>query len=143
MAKERVYSGLKPALEDGLDWLKNNGYRSVLHLRAGGEDDLADERQVEKRGMNFRSLEVSPQTISQKLIDDFNSLINDAKAQPLFVYDKDGELAGALWYLHFRTAGDGDEAARSKAARLGLKESTDEEHRTLWVAVQKYLSERK
>ena len=44
----RVTSGLRPQL-DGLDWLQAHGYRTVLHIRAPGEDDTADRRQVEKR----------------------------------------------------------------------------------------------
>jgi protein tyrosine phosphatase (PTP) superfamily phosphohydrolase (DUF442 family) len=130
-------------LEDGLDWLKENGYRTVLHLRRPGEDDAADRRQVEKRGMTYRSLEVSPQTLTRPLVDEFNRIVADPKDQPLFVYDRDGTLAGALWYLNFRTAlADSDEAARRKAARLGLKEDAGEEQKTLWVAIQKLLSER-
>lgn len=140
-ARERVASGLKPHL-DGLDWLQANGYRTVLHLRAPGQDDSADRREVERRGLKYLSLEIAAQTLSRGVLDAFNRTVADGALQPLFVYDRDGKLAGALWYLHFRTADRaGDELARAKAGRLGLREDADPEGRTLWLAVQKLLSE--
>jgi protein tyrosine phosphatase (PTP) superfamily phosphohydrolase (DUF442 family) len=139
LAKKRVASGLRPML-DGLDWLANNGYRTVLHLRPPGQDDTADRKQFEQRGIRYASLEVSPETLSRDVVDQFNHLVTDAGDQPLFVYDKDGLLAGALWYLHFRTAeGATDEDARARAARLGLRVDS-QEGKDLMLAVQKYLS---
>src|SRR5262249_23536381 len=57
--KPRVATGLRPSAIDGLDWLQAKGYRTVVHLRRPGEDDTADRRQFEKRGLQFVSLEVS------------------------------------------------------------------------------------
>lgn len=139
MAKKGVAAGLRPSL-DGLDWLGANGYRTALHLRAPAQDDSADRRQFEQRGLRYVSLEVSPEKLTRDLVDQFNHLVTDAGNQPLFVYDRDGTLAGPLWYLHFRTAeGAGDEDARTRAARLGLREDT-EEGKPMWLAVQQYLS---
>jgi len=139
MAKKRVASGLRPML-DGLDWLANHGYKTALHLRPPGQDDSSDRKQFEARGIRYVSLEVSPQTLSREIVDQFNHLVTDAASQPLFVYDRDGTLAGGLWYLHFRTAeGASDEDARAQAARLGLKPDT-EEGKPMWLAVQNYLS---
>ena len=61
---------------------------------------------------------------------------------PLFVFDRDGSVAGGLWYLHFRLVEKlSDEKARAEAARLGFRE--DGASRTMWIAVQNYLSEMK
>jgi hypothetical protein len=139
MAKKTVATGLRPTL-DGLDWLASNNYRTALHLRAPGQDDSADRKQFEQRRLTYVSLEVAPQTLSRELVDHFNHLVTDAGTQPLFVYDKDGTLAGPLWYLHFRTAeGASDEDARARARRLGLREDA-EEAKPMWLAVQQYLS---
>jgi hypothetical protein len=74
--------------------------------------------------------------------DEFNRLVGDRAAQPLFVYDREGMLAGGLWYLHFRIIdGLSDEPARVKAASLGLKEDANGAHRGMWLAIQKLLSE--
>jgi protein tyrosine phosphatase (PTP) superfamily phosphohydrolase (DUF442 family) len=130
-AREQVASGQKPLL-DGFAWLKDNGYRAVLHLRQVGEDDAADRKQVEDRGMKYLSLEVSPQTLGQKVIDEFNRIVADAGNRPLFVYDRDGVAAGGLWYLQFRTIDRlSDEAARTKAAALGLKSDKETANRPM------------
>jgi len=73
-------------------------------------------------------------------VDRFNKIVADDKNRPLFVFDKNSALAGALWYLHFRTVENmGDEKARAEAARLGFKQDQDDLHRDMWIAVQNYL----
>ncbi len=139
----RVTVGLKPLL-DGLDWLQANGYRTVLKVRRPGEDDAAERRQVEQRGMKFVVLEVSPQTLNRQTLDEFVRLVEDAKVRPLFVYDRDGALAGGLWYLYYRVAErSSDEVARVRASALGLRDDQDGSHRDMWLAVQKLVSELK
>jgi protein tyrosine phosphatase (PTP) superfamily phosphohydrolase (DUF442 family) len=136
-----VASGLRPMLE-GLDWLKANGYKAALQVREPGESGDADRRLLEQRGLRYLTLEVSPKTLTPEVVAEFNRVVADPANRPLFVYDKDGGLAGALWYLHFRTAGQlPDEEARKKAAALGLKEDGDGPQREMWLAIQKYLEE--
>ena len=120
--------------------MQANGYRTVLHLRQPGEDDAADRRQVEKRGMRFESREVSPQTLSRSTLDEFTRVVGDNANYPLFIYDRDGMLASGLWYLYFRTAdGASDQVAQAKAAALGLQENREGPHRVMWLAIQKVL----
>jgi protein tyrosine phosphatase (PTP) superfamily phosphohydrolase (DUF442 family) len=139
LAKDGVASGLQP-FPDGIAWLQTHRYRTVLHLRAPGEDDSAARRQFEKRGLHYVSLEVSPKALSKDVVDQFDRLVTENANLPLFIYDKDGALAGGLWYLYFRTAeGTSDERARSEAIRLGFQPEQNNEHRTMWVAVQNYL----
>jgi protein tyrosine phosphatase (PTP) superfamily phosphohydrolase (DUF442 family) len=135
--KKNVAVGLRPTHLEGLQWLKEHGYRTALYIRAPGEADDADRKQFEEKcGMKYASLAVSPDTLTLDVVDQFNALVDPAN-RPLFVYDKDGSLAGALWYLHFRMIDQqSDEEARAAAARIGLKE----EHRDLWLAIQKILS---
>jgi protein tyrosine phosphatase (PTP) superfamily phosphohydrolase (DUF442 family) len=140
-ARDKVASGLKPNLDGGLDWLQINGYKTVLHLRQPGEDNAADRREVEKRGLKYLTLEVSPETLSLAIVDSFTKLVNDPENLPLFVYDKDGMLAGGLWYLFFRTQDKVvDETARIAAGRLGLKEGPEGDHKAMWLAIQKVLA---
>ncbi len=134
-----VATGLRPML-DGIDWLKANDYRAALHVLAPGENDDGDRRAFEQKGLKYLTLEVSPKALTPKLVDEFNALVAEPAYRPLFVYDKDGGLAGVLWYLHFRTADKlSDDEARKKAAALGLKE--DAGNTELWLAVQKFLQE--
>jgi protein tyrosine phosphatase (PTP) superfamily phosphohydrolase (DUF442 family) len=137
-ARQGVTSGLRPML-DGLDWLQSNGYRTVLHLRRPGEDDGPDRKQIEQRGLKYLSLEVSPQTLAKPLVDEFNRIVGDAGGHPLFVYDRDGSLAGGMWYLSFRLVdGAAEELARVRANALGVREERDGGHREMWEAVRAY-----
>lgn len=140
VVKPQVASGQKP-FADGLNWLKEKGYRTVLHVRPPGEDDTAARRQFEAKGFRYLSLDVSPQTLTPEVVDRFNRTVTDSTNLPLYVYDRDASLVGGLWFLHFRII-DGltNEKATAEAARLGLNPDADTgPHREMWLAVQKYL----
>ena len=138
--KEQVTSGQKP-LEGGFDWLKSNGYSAVLSIHEPGDDISAEKRQAEERGLKFFHIEVSPKTFGRQIVEDFNRTVNEAANRPLFVYDRNGVLAGGLWYLHFRTVDRlSDDDARAKAKPLGLKTDGNDANKAMWVAIQEYLS---
>jgi len=140
LVRDHLANGLRPSLDDGLDWLQGQGYATVLCLQSPGASANADRKQVEKRGMKFVILEVSPVTLSQTHIDEFNRLVGDSAVLPLFVYDNDGSLTGSMWYLHFRTAQLAtDEAARKQARPLGLREDGQGADQQMWLASQKLL----
>jgi protein tyrosine phosphatase (PTP) superfamily phosphohydrolase (DUF442 family) len=140
--KEGVSAGLRPDL-DGLDWLASKGVKTVLFLRDGKEDDSSDRKQVEKRGMRYVSLNVTPEAVNPELVTEFNRMVNDGTGRPLFVYDLTGTQAGAMWYLYFRTSELlNDDEARIRAGRLGLKEKGNADQTQLWTAVQRYLADR-
>lgn len=139
---DNVAAGLRPSLDEGLDWLQARGYRTVVHIHLPGEDEAADRKQVEKRGLKYVSFEVSPQTLSKTIVAEFNRRVRDTSGQPVFFYDRDGSLAGGLWYLYFRTLEQfSDDVARIRASALGLREDRDGAHRDMWLAVQKYLAQ--
>lgn len=135
-------TGLKPTGLDGFDWLQQNRYRTVLHILAPGESDSTDKKMVEKYGMHYLNINMSPESLT-RAVEDFERIVNSKVLHPLFVYDKDGMLAGSLWYVHFRNQGLSDQAARDKALPLGLQVNPTGSNEILWVAVQKYLSERR
>jgi hypothetical protein len=140
--KARIATGLKPDTE-GLDWLQNSKYRMVVHLRRKGADDSADREQVEKRGMKYQSIEISPETLNREIVDEFNKLVDNPANQPAFVYDKDRLLTGVMWYLHYRIADKlSDDDARSKAELLGLKVKDGEEQTAYWVAIESMLADK-
>lgn len=140
IARKQVASGQKP-FADGLNWLRDRGYRTVLHIRPPGEDDAAARRQFEAKGFQYLSLEVSPRTLTRDVVDQFNRIVTDRANLPLYVYDRDSSLAGGLWYLHFRIVdGQSSDRATVEAARLGLNPDADGgAHRDMWLAVQNYL----
>jgi protein tyrosine phosphatase (PTP) superfamily phosphohydrolase (DUF442 family) len=135
--KTGAATGLRPDPE-GLDWLKDKGFKSVLHLRNPGAVNSADREQVEKRGLKYLSLEVAPETLDASLMNQFNKIVADPANAALFVYDKDGALAGAMWYLHFRSIDKvSADTARVRAESFGLKPADTDEHKALWLAIQK------
>lgn len=138
--KPNVASGQEPYPE-GVTWLKSHGYRTVLHIRAPGADDREARRRFEQNGLRYLILEVSPQTLTKEVVDQFNRLVGDANNRPLFVYDRDSSLAGGLWYLHFRLVDKtSDEKARDAATQLGFKQNDDGPHKAMWLAVQNLLA---
>ena len=141
VAKDKVYIGLRPTLE-GLDWLKESNFRRVIHIRLPGIDDDSDRKQVESRGMKYAVLEVSPQKLTRETVHEFKELIKDDAGHPLFVYDRDGTLAGPMWYLYFRLVDQlSDDAARVRASSMGLRTEGDGPHRDMWLAVQNILKQ--
>src|SRR5262249_27870301 len=126
-----------------LGWLRDKGYRCVLHIHLPKEDDSAARKQFESRGFRYVSLEVSPTTLTRDVVDQFNHIITDVGNQPLFVYDRDSSLLGGLWYLHFRIVDVlNDDQARAEAVRLGFRPDQDGPHRDMAIAVQNYLKQK-
>lgn len=139
--KNNIANGQEP-FADGIAWLKKHDYRTVLHIRAPAEEDDASRQQYERAGLRYLSIEVSPQTLSKDIVDKFSRIVADDNNLPLFVYDKDGSLAGALWYLHFRLVDKAtEEKARDDAERLGFKQERGDAHLKMWLAVQKLLKD--
>lgn len=139
----KVSAGQRPDL-DGLDWLKANGYRAVVHLHKPGTLNSADRDLVERRGLKYIALEVDAAALKASLVDDFARIVSDSENQPVFVYDNNGALNGAMWYLKFRLHDKlSDDQARQKAATLGLKESGTDEATALWLAIQMILRDMK
>jgi protein tyrosine phosphatase (PTP) superfamily phosphohydrolase (DUF442 family) len=138
--KEGLASGRKPTL-DGFDALKQSGFRTVLYLHAAGADLSAVRDVASKRGLAFVAIETTPENL-KTAIEQFNATAADTSRHPIYIFDDDGVRAGAIWYLHFRTAeSQNDDVARVRARPLGLTETGDEA-RAFAIATQKYLESR-
>jgi hypothetical protein len=143
IAAPGVANGIKP-FPDGIAWLAEKGYRTVLHLSTPGEDTTATRRMFETKGLKYVSLEASPARLSKEVYEAFVKQVKAAESHPLFVYDKDGAVAGGLWYVYNRVEkNEPDEKARAEAQRLGLRFDDDPEHQAMVLAAQKLLSDLK
>jgi protein tyrosine phosphatase (PTP) superfamily phosphohydrolase (DUF442 family) len=139
-ARDQVSVGRRPSLDDGLDWLQSHRYKTIVHLRLPGETSDADRKQIEKRGFRYVSLEVNPRLLTRDVVEEFLKIVSDRKEQPVFVYDQNGALSGAMFYLLFRIVDqDTQDVAQVRAGRLGLQPERSELHREMWAAVQNYL----
>jgi protein tyrosine phosphatase (PTP) superfamily phosphohydrolase (DUF442 family) len=138
--KDGVASGRKPTLE-GFDALKQGSYRTVIYLHPAGADTTAAKDVAEKRSLRFVAIETTPEKLADAVAQ-FNAAVADKAARPVYVYDDDGVRAGAVWYLHFRTAeAMSDDVARVRAKPLGLTDQT-EEAKAFSLAIQRYLETR-
>ena len=139
LARPNVATGLKP-FPDGISWLRDRGYKAVLHLRAPGEDNAAARRQFEKKGLKYLSLEVSSTTLTKAVYEQFVTDVVATANHPLYVYDQNGSVVSALWYLYFRVKMDlDDEKALAEVKRIGLKLDDDDDHKKAWIAAQTLL----
>jgi protein tyrosine phosphatase (PTP) superfamily phosphohydrolase (DUF442 family) len=140
IARPNVATGLKP-FPDGISWLRDRGYKAVLHLRVPGEDNAAARRQFEKKGLKYLSLEVSPAALTKAVYDQFVADVVETANHPLYVYDQNGSTVSALWYLYFRVKMDlDDEKALAEIKRIGLKLDDDDDHKKAWLAAQALLA---
>lgn len=139
--RDGVASGRRPGL-DGFDWLKGNGFKTVVYLHAPSTDFAPARDLAAARGLRFVPIAVSPGTL-QRAFDEFAAAVEDRGHRPLYVIDEDGARAGGLWYLLFRTRDLlSDDTARLRAAPLGLTEAVTEEQKQFWIAVQDVLAKR-
>jgi protein tyrosine phosphatase (PTP) superfamily phosphohydrolase (DUF442 family) len=108
---------------DGLDWLREKGYKTLVDLREPGEIQPSFLTEVSRRGLRYISLPISLTTVDRDHVTRFEFEISLADARPLYFFDTDGNRAGMLWYLHRMTderdSYDAEEALR-QAAELGL-----------------------
>jgi hypothetical protein len=138
--KDGLFAGGKPTL-DGFDSLKAAGFRSAIYLHASGADVSAVKDMASTRGVNFVAIETTPETLAEAS-KKFDQLAADRLTRPAYVFADDPVRAGAVWYLHFRTADAlGDDVARLRAKPLGLSEA-NEEGKAFALAIQAVLATR-
>lgn len=134
-----VATGRKPAVE-GFDQLQSRGYRTAVYLHDPNEDVSAAKDLAEKKGLTFVGIPTSPETLPEAFTK-FREMVSDAGRHPMFIFDNDGVRTGSLWYLYFRVVDQfSDDAARVRAAPVGLRETGGEDERRFWRAIQAYLA---
>ncbi|MCI0701539.1 MAG: hypothetical protein L0241_10695, partial [Planctomycetia bacterium] len=135
--KDGLFAGRKPTL-DGFDSLKRVGFRTVIYLHSAGADVSAIKDMAATRDLAFITIETTPETLAEALTQ-FNRVTGEKANRPAYVFGEDDMRAGAVWYLHFRTADSlGDDVARVRAKALGLSEQGDE-GRAFSLAIQRVL----
>lgn len=139
VVQEKVATGQEP-FADGFAWLAKHGYRTVLYLHSPDQPEEGQLRSLaEKHGLTYRSMAVDPYRLDRAKVNEFSQWLSDASQQPIFIFDKKGQVAGSLWYLHFRLhEGMEDKLAVERAVRLGLPrpEEGDQEAEALWRALR-------
>jgi protein tyrosine phosphatase (PTP) superfamily phosphohydrolase (DUF442 family) len=129
----KVSGGSMPS-SAGLDWLKENGIRTLVDLRVSKEVDAAFVEAVKARGFRYVALEIDAEKPEPGKVGKFHDELGKTDGQPVFFFDGDGRRAGLIWYVHGLTYKTLDLATANRdATELGL---TD---KATWLAAASYL----
>lgn len=112
---------------EGLKQAAHEGFKSVLNLRAPGEEGfLADEdRQAQAAGLAYVNIPVKKEEISDELTSRVLKEI-DGLPKPVLVHCASGMRAGAMAFMHLATReGMTAEEAMGKAQAVGFDCSSE------------------
>ncbi len=138
VVESNIATGGQPTFE-GMKWLKERGFKTVLNLLPDSEADPAEAGMVRQLGLEYLSIAITPRSINANAVNQFNDIAGDVKQRPLFIHDSTGSRTGAMWYLYRVTVDKTpDDRARNQAARIGLKDTDTE----LWLAIQRFQAEK-
>jgi len=106
----------------GLENARNAGVKTVINLRAEGEQNQFDEKKVvESLGMNYVSIPVTSQTLTDDKADKFLETMRAAKG-PVMVHCASANRASGFWAIHLNVnKGVPAREAISAAEMSGLK----------------------
>lgn len=96
----RMRSGLavgRQPFPDGITWLKDAGYRKVVHVAGPAELDEAARKLFEREGIQYIRLELDPAKMDRAQIQQFAGLIRPVGNEQIFVFDRDGTRLGSAW----------------------------------------------
>jgi protein tyrosine phosphatase (PTP) superfamily phosphohydrolase (DUF442 family) len=124
---------------DGLDWLVEKGYRTVLDLRETIEPNPSFLNEADKRGLRYVALPITLKTVDANHVSRFRSELSLADARPLYFCDTDGTRAGVMWYIHRITVDKVDErTARRDAEEIGLTDESFVKASQTYIASSKH-----
>ena len=115
-----LMGGSLPTAE-GLDWLKQRGYKTFLDLRGRAEVDPAFVDSVSDRGMVYIALPILANRLDSNRLARFDDLVKQSQHRPLYFCDLDGSRAGLAWYIHRIVVDRYDaQTAAHEAEEMGL-----------------------
>jgi len=120
----KLSGGSLPTAE-GLDWLAQKGYKTVLDLSEASEVQSKFIDEVANRGLRYVSLPMGLTKLDAEHVERFNREIQLDDSLPVYFCDADGVRAGALWYVR-KVSVDGvdDQSAMKQAVELGLTDDS-------------------
>jgi uncharacterized protein (TIGR01244 family) len=94
------FGGMTP--DSAMNWLKSQGYATVINLRLAGEEgvDIECSRDAaEAAGLNYVHLPFSAKELDQKLIGEFLATLGDSANQPVYIHCRSATRVAALWII--------------------------------------------
>lgn len=103
--------------EEHLRSLAEAGYKTVIDLRATGEDrGLAEEKVVQEAGLEYVNIPVGHETIDDETFERFRQLMTDPRRRPALVHCSSANRVGAL-LIPYLIMDEGKD--REKAVEIG------------------------
>ena len=87
---------------DDIPGLRESGYRTIINLRTPDEAGIVpdEERLAENAGLNYAAIPVSPDTLDDIAVQNFQGALSGEDRLPALVHCKGGGRAGVLTLLH-------------------------------------------
>ena len=122
---DQLFVGAQPTAEY-LDGLSQQGFKSVVNLRADGEDEQplsphAEAERVRALGMQYLNLPVSMKAMKPELVNQFRQELASLPG-PVYVHCHKGKRAGAMAMMHTACeAGHTGEQTLQMAEQMGFE----------------------
>jgi len=123
--------GKKHPAEADLKELEQEGFQTVINLRAAGEDQQPQSPEEEGRmardlGMTYLHYPVKSDAMSPELVDGFRELLRDLP-RPIYVHCASGKRSGAFVMMHLAVEeGMKGRETVEQAASMGFECDTPE-----------------
>jgi uncharacterized protein (TIGR01244 family) len=122
------YLLLKPGLAtagqptpDALRALKQQGFRTVINLRAETEPGVKEEEALVKaEGLRYVSVPITPAGLTQQQVDQVAKALDDPEAGPILLHCGSANRVGAVWTAIQVQKGRSYEEALAEARKIGL-----------------------
>jgi uncharacterized protein (TIGR01244 family) len=112
----------QPSVED-LKLLADAGVQCVVTFRTDEEVEWDEQAEVEKAGMQFRSIPFSTiESLTDEVFDETRKMLRDSKDKPLFLHCGAAVRVAAVWAA-YRVLDEGVslEVALAEAEKVGLR----------------------
>ena len=122
------YSLLRPDLaaagqptNEGLQRLRDLGFRVVIDLRAPSEGTAAEEAAVKEAGLRYVSVPITPETFRREDVEAVARIIDERGRGPALLHCATGNRVGGVWTVLQVTKGVPYEDAEAEGRRIGLR----------------------
>jgi protein tyrosine phosphatase (PTP) superfamily phosphohydrolase (DUF442 family) len=124
LLEENIVGGGPPPWEV-LERAAAAGFKSVIDLRRPEEGTEVEKSMVEKLGMRYYSVIVTPRTLSRYQADDVAEILKKPDNLPAILHCESGNRSGALWALYLNLYQDVEaDKALAQGIQKGLRGRT-------------------
>lgn len=106
---------------EALRKLKEQGFRTVINLRAETEPGVKQEEAIVKaEGLEYVSVPVTPASFSQQEVDQVKKVLDDPKAGPILFHCGSANRVGGVWAVIQAQRGKSYQEAEAEGRKIGL-----------------------